>query len=158
MPDIAWGAEASRERGSTAGEDETHDTSGGINVEEYTPLEGGLVPDNEEQRLAREARDEELEEARTAGSGRSGSNDGPAAICTSCPLNDEQLASAERESRLREALKFLPLEQLEVIRLSFFQDRPHSEIAEQLKLPLGTVKSRLCLAMARLRGVLGDAS
>ena len=74
------------------------------------------------------------------------------------PAADEQLASAERESRLREALKFLPLEQLEVIRLSFFQDRPHSEIAEQLKLPLGTVKSRLRLAMARLRGVLGDAS
>ena len=59
---------------------------------------------------------------------------------------------------MREALKILPLEQLEVIRLSFFQDRPHSEIAEQLKLPLGTVKSRLRLAMARLRGVLGDAS
>lgn len=74
------------------------------------------------------------------------------------PAPDEQLAAAQDEGRVREALKVLPVEQLEVIRLSFFQDRPHSEIAEQLKLPLGTVKSRLRLAMARLKSVLGDAS
>lgn len=73
------------------------------------------------------------------------------------PGADEELASAERDVRVREALKILPIEQIEVIRLSFFQDKAHPEIAEQLKLPLGTVKSRLRLAMARLRGVLGDA-
>ena len=50
----------------------------------------------------------------------------------------------------------LPPDQAEVVRLSFFSDKPHSEIAEQLGLPLGTVKSRLRLAMARLRELLGD--
>jgi RNA polymerase sigma-70 factor (ECF subfamily) len=69
---------------------------------------------------------------------------------------DDELAAAERDTRVREALKILPPEQVEVIRLSFFQDKPHSEIAQDLELPLGTVKSRLRLAMARLKGVLGD--
>jgi RNA polymerase sigma-70 factor, ECF subfamily len=72
------------------------------------------------------------------------------------PLVDEVMLSAERDGRVIEALKILPREQIEVIRLSFFQDKPHSEIANDLNLPLGTVKSRLRLAMARLKGVLGD--
>ena len=42
------------------------------------------------------------------------------------------------------------------MRLSFFHDKPHSEISTALGLPLGTVKSRLRLAMARLRGQLED--
>ena len=62
----------------------------------------------------------------------------------------------EREARLREAVRVLPAEQMEVIRLSFFFDKPHAEIARELSLPLGTVKSRLRLAVARLRAVLGD--
>lgn len=63
---------------------------------------------------------------------------------------------AEREARLRDAVRILPPEQMEVVRLSFFSDKPHSEIARELSLPLGTVKSRLRLAVARLRGALGD--
>jgi len=51
----------------------------------------------------------------------------------------------------------LSTEQLQVVRLAFFSDKPHSEIAAELSLPLGTVKSRLRLAMARLRSLLGDA-
>jgi RNA polymerase sigma-70 factor (ECF subfamily) len=43
-----------------------------------------------------------------------------------------------------------------VIELSFFSDCPHSEIAGKLGIPLGTVKSRLRLAMARLRTAMGD--
>jgi RNA polymerase sigma-70 factor (ECF subfamily) len=62
----------------------------------------------------------------------------------------------QRESRLREALSTLPAEQAEVIRLSFFEDRPHADIERALSIPLGTVKSRLRLAMNRLRGHLGD--
>ena len=53
-------------------------------------------------------------------------------------------------------LTHLPREQIEVIRLSFFADKPHAEIARDLALPLGTVKSRLRLAVARLRSALGD--
>ena len=69
---------------------------------------------------------------------------------------DELLFAVQSESRVREALLTLPLEQAEVVRLSFFSDKPHSEIAAELDLPLGTVKSRLRLAMARLRELLGD--
>jgi RNA polymerase sigma-70 factor (ECF subfamily) len=62
----------------------------------------------------------------------------------------------EREARLREAVLGLPADQMEVVRLSFFSDKPHAEIAHELSLPLGTVKSRLRLAVARLRKALGD--
>jgi RNA polymerase sigma-70 factor (ECF subfamily) len=68
---------------------------------------------------------------------------------------DSALVS-ERESRIRNAMTGLSSEQVEVVRLSFFEDRPHSEIAEKLGLPLGTVKSRLRLAFARLREHLSD--
>jgi len=50
----------------------------------------------------------------------------------------------------------LPEEQATVIRLSFFEDKPHGEIAAQLALPLGTVKSRLRLAMRRIKSSLGE--
>jgi len=43
-----------------------------------------------------------------------------------------------------------------VIRLSFYEDKPHGEIAEELNLPLGTVKSRLRLATRKVRTVLGE--
>ena len=58
------------------------------------------------------------------------------------------LDTAEREERVRAALGRLPEEQVRVVRLSFFEGRPHGEIAEQLGIPLGTVKSRLRLAMS----------
>jgi RNA polymerase sigma-70 factor (ECF subfamily) len=57
-----------------------------------------------------------------------------------------------------EALTGLPAEQREVIQLSFFEDQPHAEIAARLCLPLGTVKSRLRLAMKRLRDALDNES
>jgi len=55
------------------------------------------------------------------------------------------------------ALQRLSAQQSEIIRLSFLEERPHSEIAELLGIPLGTVKSRIRLAMNRLRELL-DAS
>ena len=45
-------------------------------------------------------------------------------------------------------------QQSEIIRLSFMEERPHSEIAALLGIPLGTVKSRIRLAMNRLRELL----
>jgi RNA polymerase sigma-70 factor (ECF subfamily) len=69
---------------------------------------------------------------------------------------DEGLAWSQHEGRLKAALAMLPPDQARVIELSFFSDCPHSEIATRLGIPLGTVKSRLRLAMARLRNVMGD--
>ena len=70
----------------------------------------------------------------------------------------EELETSERASRVRAALKNLSKEQVRVVELSFFEGKAHAEIAEQLSLPLGTVKSRVRLAMNRLRELLGDLS
>jgi RNA polymerase sigma-70 factor (ECF subfamily) len=74
------------------------------------------------------------------------------------PGPEAALSASDRAGRVREAMKILPREQVEVLKLSFFEDRPHGEIARDLQLPLGTVKSRLRLAMGRLKAVLGDLS
>jgi RNA polymerase sigma-70 factor (ECF subfamily) len=73
------------------------------------------------------------------------------------PAADDGLALAEDEVRLRIALKELPADQIQVVELSFFADKPHSQIAAELGIPLGTVKSRLRLAMSRLKRALGEA-
>jgi RNA polymerase sigma factor (sigma-70 family) len=59
-------------------------------------------------------------------------------------------------SRVAAALLRLSEEQSTVVRMSFIEERPHGEIAESLGIPLGTVKSRIRLAMARLRDFLDD--
>jgi RNA polymerase sigma factor (sigma-70 family) len=64
----------------------------------------------------------------------------------------------ESGEALRLAVTALPPEQAEIVFLSFFSDKPHSEIAAELNIPLGTVKSRLRLAMTRLRAAIGDNS
>jgi RNA polymerase sigma-70 factor (ECF subfamily) len=52
----------------------------------------------------------------------------------------------------------LSADQLKVITLSFLESRPHSEIAEILQVPLGTVKSRIRLAFQRLRLLLEEVA
>ena len=69
---------------------------------------------------------------------------------------DEMLAGSEIGVRVHAALHDLPPDQAEVVELSFLEGMPHSAIAERLGIPLGTVKSRLRLAFARLRPVLED--
>lgn len=72
------------------------------------------------------------------------------------PMPSDHVLSTEREVRIRAALDKLPADQADVIRLSFFEDRPQSEIADALQIPLGTVKSRARLAMNRLRALVED--
>jgi RNA polymerase sigma-70 factor (ECF subfamily) len=69
---------------------------------------------------------------------------------------DMLVAGAQTGARISRAIAELPADQARVIRLAFFSDRPHSQIAQDLELPLGTVKSRLRLAMSRLRAALED--
>ncbi len=73
------------------------------------------------------------------------------------PAADDALLAGEREQRLRAALGQLPREQSDLLRMAFFDDKPHSVIAAETRLPLGTVKSRLRLAMVRLRKVLKES-
>lgn len=67
---------------------------------------------------------------------------------------DDLLNESQRATALEAALKTLPPDQTEVIVLSFLKEMSHSEIAAELALPLGTVKSRIRLAMNRLRDEL----
>ncbi len=57
----------------------------------------------------------------------------------------------QESERLAEALTQLPPKQRELIERAFFGDLSHSEIAAETGLPLGTIKSRIRLALERLR-------
>jgi RNA polymerase sigma-70 factor (ECF subfamily) len=67
------------------------------------------------------------------------------------PDPETQCCATQTETRLKSALGDLPREQSAVIHLAYFEDRSHVEIAQQLHLPLGTVKSRIRRAAERLR-------
>jgi RNA polymerase sigma factor (sigma-70 family) len=69
---------------------------------------------------------------------------------------DAYLDAAQRDEQVRTALDALPQEQVTLVRLAFFEGLSHSTIARRLQLPIGTVKSRLRLAFARLRRLLQD--
>lgn len=66
----------------------------------------------------------------------------------------EELDATRLNERLRGALAQLSPEQQQVLRLSYFDEEPHSRIAAELGIPLGTVKSRVRLAIAQLRRLL----
>lgn len=67
---------------------------------------------------------------------------------------DQTLSEGQTAASLKAAIASLPDEQKAVVQKSFYEDKSHSEIAKDLQLPLGTVKSRLRLAFRRLRQVL----
>ncbi|MEL6239069.1 MAG: sigma-70 family RNA polymerase sigma factor [Pseudomonadota bacterium] len=68
---------------------------------------------------------------------------------------DEQAAMHQRQRIVAAALKTLPDDQQEVITLSYIEGLSHSEIADALGLPLGTVKSRMRLAYQKVREAVG---
>ncbi len=61
-----------------------------------------------------------------------------------------------KQAAVREALCTLPMEQLQVIDLAYYQGYAQLEIADILQIPVGTVKSRTRLAMEKLRQVLRE--
>ena len=68
----------------------------------------------------------------------------------------ENMVQAEEASSIRAAVASLPAEQREIIQHAFFDDKTHIEVAQSLDLPLGTVKSRIRLAMKRIKSRLGE--
>lgn len=73
------------------------------------------------------------------------------------PAADDALYARELEQELHLAVARLPEEQAELMRLAYFEDKSHCVIAEELDLPLGTVKSRIRLAMRKLRRMMKDS-
>ncbi len=66
----------------------------------------------------------------------------------------EEYAGPETVEQLNAAIDRLPEDQAKLIRLAFFEDKSHQDIADETKLPLGTVKSRLRLGMEKLKTAL----
>ncbi|SIQ29324.1 RNA polymerase sigma-70 factor, ECF subfamily [Bosea sp. TND4EK4] len=69
---------------------------------------------------------------------------------------DDVLSGAEREARVRAAMNHLSPDQYRVVELAFLEGFSHQDVAKRLAIPLGTVKSRLRLALSHLRGRLED--
>jgi len=69
---------------------------------------------------------------------------------------DMALDAARRDERVRAAMAVLSREQLELLQYAYYLGMTHSQIASRTGLPLGTVKSRIRLAFARLRRILED--
>ena len=67
------------------------------------------------------------------------------------PEQADALALQQETSKLGEALASLPEKQRMLIKQAYFGELSHSEIAEKTGLPLGTIKSRIRLALERLR-------
>lgn len=68
------------------------------------------------------------------------------------------MAAEERNAALHRAIGELPPEQADLLQMAYFEDKAHGAIAAERNLPLGTVKSRLRLALARLRRRMDDGS
>jgi RNA polymerase sigma-70 factor, ECF subfamily len=69
---------------------------------------------------------------------------------------DESLSLSEVSRAVSVVMKSLPEEQLAIVRKAFFEGKSHRAIADEMKLPLGTVKSRIRLALARMRVTLPE--
>lgn len=79
----------------------------------------------------------------------------PAFVPDDAERPDAILEQGENEERLRDILQTLSTAERDVLMLSFYRHFSHGEIAKQLDVPLGTVKSRTRLAFAKIRSAIG---
>jgi RNA polymerase sigma-70 factor (ECF subfamily) len=69
---------------------------------------------------------------------------------------DVEVGRRDEAAKVRAALEHLPPEQCQVIELAYFGGFTHTEIAEMLDTPVGTVKGRMRLGLEKLRGRLRE--
>jgi RNA polymerase sigma-70 factor (ECF subfamily) len=67
---------------------------------------------------------------------------------------DDIYGSNQEAMKISKAIEQLPTDQAVLIKMTYYEDKSHSIIADELKMPLGTVKSRIRLASTRLRKLL----
>jgi RNA polymerase sigma-70 factor (ECF subfamily) len=77
---------------------------------------------------------------------------------TVSPVGTERLEDLDRKRRVDSALGVLSQDQRRCIELAFYEGLTHTQIADRLSAPLGTVKSRILLGMNKLRQVLGASA
>ncbi len=64
---------------------------------------------------------------------------------------EKEIFSAQVSNSLKKYMSNLPEEQSKLLKLSYFYNKTHADISEELKIPLGTVKSRIRLALTKMR-------
>jgi RNA polymerase sigma-70 factor (ECF subfamily) len=69
---------------------------------------------------------------------------------------DVEAARREEAGAVRGALQTLPSDQCQVIELAYFGGFTHTEIAEMLDAPVGTIKGRMRLGLKKMRAQLGE--
>jgi RNA polymerase sigma-70 factor (ECF subfamily) len=69
---------------------------------------------------------------------------------------DLEAARREEAGTVREALSTLPADQCQVIELAYFGGFTHTEIADMLEAPVGTIKGRMRLGLKKMRAQLGE--
>ena len=69
---------------------------------------------------------------------------------------EEETLARLRQQRVQQAIQTLPEAQRQPLALAYFEGLSHREIAERLDQPLGTVKTRIRLALQRLRAILSE--
>jgi RNA polymerase sigma-70 factor (ECF subfamily) len=94
--------------------------------------------------------------ARRARPDRAGIDLSPADIVDPVARPDTQLLSSEQVRVVRAALAELPRLQRVALELAYYEGLTHSEIAEQLEQPLGTVKTRIRQALLKLRDAMTE--
>lgn len=72
------------------------------------------------------------------------------------PQGFDNVLRDQETKRIAAAVANLPGEQQEVLKLAFFEDKAHGQVAVELCIPLGTVKSRIRLAFKHMRAELGE--
>jgi RNA polymerase sigma-70 factor (ECF subfamily) len=83
-------------------------------------------------------------------------DDGLLAAQEAPELTDAEASRHERAEHVRGALRDLPRDQAQVLGLAYYAGFTHSEIADMLGMPLGTVKGRMRLGLQKIRANLGE--
>ena len=105
--------------------------------------------------LAASVRNEALGAIRS--DSRRGAREERAARLAPAAIEEAPVVDPVESERLRVALERLPAEQRQALVLAYYGNKTHVEVAERLNVPLGTIKSRIAMAMRKVRSELADA-